>query len=425
MKLSAVLGSAVRDVGRRPLRSALTALGVTLATTTLVALVALSRGIQLNVLEQSSTPFLTIVQVLPGQPVAGVSPRALDDGALRDIRATPHVREALPAIVVPASVTVLGHQAGGTIIGLTPAGRAPYALAAGRAATASESDAVVLTPAGLRTLGLTLDSALGLAMQVELRRGDTRAERRTIALRVVGVGADEVPGELAVVSLAVADDAVAWIATGESATARDVRLAQQAAAALLFGGRVVAGDLGGSRYTTIWAFADSVADMRDVARAIERLGFGTYSNTALSQTIDDAFRVVNGGLAAIALIALLIAALGIANAMVTSVSERTVEIGVLKAVGATDETVRALVLAQGAMLGLIGGVAGVVLGTAMAVAAGIAVRGFVTSGAFAPVVDPALGAGALGVALAVSLLASWIPARRAAALVPADALRSE
>lgn len=425
MKPRALLAAAARDVGRRPLRSALTAIGVALATTALVALVALSRGIQVNVLEQSSTPFLTIVQVLPAQAAAGASARALDDGALRDIRAARHVREALPAIVVPASVATAGRQVGGTLIGLSPAGPAPYALSAGRAPNSTETDAVVLTPAGVRALGLSADAAIGLALQIGLRRGDTRTEQRTVSLRVAGVSADEIPGQLAVTSLAVADDAIAWIATGESATARDVRLAQQAAAALLFGGRVVAANLGGSRYTTIWAFADSVADVRDVARAIERLGFGTYSNTALSQTIDDAFRVVNGGLAAIALIALLIAALGIANAMVTTVSERTVEIGLLKALGATDETVQALVLAQGAMLGLVGGVAGVVLGTAMAVAAGIAIRGFLNSGAFAPVVDPALGAGALGVTLAVSLLASWIPARRAAALVPADALRSE
>ncbi|HEV2250871.1 MAG TPA: FtsX-like permease family protein [Candidatus Limnocylindria bacterium] len=425
MRPRALFAAAARDVATRPLRSALTAIGVALATAALVALVALSRGIQVNVLEHSSTPFLTIVQVLPAQAAAGASARALDDGALWDIRAAPHVREAIPAIVVPVSVATAGRQVGGTLIGLSPAGPAPYALSAGRAPSSTETDGVVLTPAGVRALGLSADAAVGLMLQVSLRRGDTRTEQRTVTLRVAGVSADDIPGQLAVTSLAVADDAIAWIATGESAAARDVRLAQQAAAALLFGGRVVAADLGGSRYTTIWAFADSVADVRDVARAIERLGFGTYSTTALSQTIDDAFRVVNGGLASIALIALLIAALGIANAMVTTVSERTVEIGVLKALGATDETVQALVLAQGAMLGLIGGMAGVLLGTAMAVAAGVVVRGVISSAGFAPVVDPALGAGALGVALAVSLLASSIPARRAAALVPADALRSE
>ncbi|MBI3521831.1 MAG: hypothetical protein HY071_01870 [Chloroflexi bacterium] len=165
---------------------------MTLATTTLVALFALSRGIQLDVLKRSSTPFLTIVQVLPAAPAAGVSPRALDESAVRDIRTTPHVREALPAIVVPASITVSARQVSGTIIGLTPGGRAPYALAAGRAPTSSENDGVVLTPAGARSLGLAPDAALGLALQMELHRGDTRSERRTMALRVVGVAADEI-----------------------------------------------------------------------------------------------------------------------------------------------------------------------------------------------------------------------------------------
>lgn len=421
-----LLDFALRDVRRRPLRSALTALGVTLATTTLVALIALSRGIQLDVLERSSTPFLTIVQVLPAAPAAGVSPRALDESAVRDIRAIAHVREALPAIVVPASIAASGHQVAGTVIGLAPVNRAPYALAAGRAPLASEADAVVLTPAGLRGVGLAPDAAPGLSLQLDLRRGDTRSEHRFVALRVVGVSAEEIPGELAIVPLATADDALSWISTGESSAARDLRLAQQAAAALLFGGRAVVSDLAASRYTTIWAFADSVSDVRGVAQAIDGLGFGTYSNTALAQAVDDAFRVVNGGLAAIALIALLIAALGVANAMVTTVSERTVEIGVLKAIGATDEAVQAIVLAHAALLGLIGGGIGVLVGAAAAVAAGIAVRGVLGSAArLVPVIDVPLVVAALVVAVAVSLVSSWLPARRAAGLVPMEALRSE
>ena len=424
MRLSAVVDSAWREVARRPLRGALAVIGVALATTTLVALLALGRGIQLNVLEQSSTPFLTVVQVLPGAPAPGKIPRALDDRALQDIRALPHVREALPAIVVPASVRVGGPQVGGTILGLAPTARAPYALTAGQAPSSTGGDGAVLTPAGLRALGLGADEVIGATAELELRRGDARAERRLVPVRIVGVSADDIPGEIAVVPLALADDALTWIATGESASARDVRLAQQAANVLLFGGKVVAPDLSGSRYTTIWAFADSVGEVRRVALAINDLGFGTYSNTALTQTIDEAFRAINAGLLAIAIIALVIAALGVANAMVTTVSERTVEIGVLKALGASDEDVHRLVLAQAALLGVIGGVLGMVFGAAATLVSAVVIRD-VASRTFTPVVDVPLVLGALAVAVVVSLLASWVPAARAASLPPAEALRIE
>ncbi len=424
MRTSAVLEWAWREVVRRPLRGSLAILGVALATTTLVALVALSRGVQANVLEQSSTPFLTIVQVLPAAPSAGTSPRSLDDRALQDVRAVPHVREAFPAIVVPATLSSSGRQSSGTVIGLTPSGRVPYALAAGRAPNSSETDAAVLTPAGLRGLGLTSQGALGTSADLELRRGDTGSERRVVALRIVGVSVDDIPGEIAIVPLRLADAALSWIATGESSRARDVRLAQQAASALLFGGKAVAPDLSGSRYTTIWAFADSVSEVRGVARAIGDLGFGTFSNTALAQTIDDALRAVNAGLLAIAVIALVIAALGVANAMVTTVSERTAEIGVLKAIGATDEDVARLVLAQAAILGGLGGLIGIVLGNGLTLLAALAVRN-IAARAFTPVIDAPLLGVALAVSVAVSLGASWLPAARAALLPPAEALRSE
>ena len=424
MSVAAILEAAWREIARRPLRATLAIVGITLATTILVALVALGRGIQLNVVEQSSTPFLTMVQVLPGAPTASGSARPLDDGALQAIRSVPHVREALPAIVVPASLSAAGHQAGGTVIGLASAARAPYSLATGHVPTATETDAAVLTPIGLRALGLTAETAIGASAQLELRRGDARTERRTLPVRVVGVSVEDIPGEIALIPLPLAEDAISWIATGETDSARDLRLAQQAASALLFGSGVAAADLSASRYTTIWVFADAVSEVRGVARAISDLGFGTFSNTALAQTIDDAFRAVNAGLLAIAVVTLLIAALGIANAMVTTVSERTLEIGVLKAIGAADEDVHRLVLAQAALLGAIGGISGVVLGVAAAVLSALVIRD-VAVRSFMPVVDGPLVGAALGVAIAVSLIASWAPAARAAALPPGEALRAE
>src|SRR5207245_1990746 len=100
-------------------------------------------------------------------------------------------------------------------LGMSPQGRAPYALTAGRAPESNESGVAVLTPVGLRSLSSSSESAIGRQIELELRRGETRSERRTIQLRVVGIAADDLPGQLALIALSDAEDALAWIATGE------------------------------------------------------------------------------------------------------------------------------------------------------------------------------------------------------------------
>lgn len=427
MSATELLAAAARNLRRRPLRNALAALGVLLGSATLVALLGLANGLQANVLERmGERPLLTLVQVLPASPRAGEAPRPLDDRAVDALARLAHVRAAMPVVVVPATLRSGERTTSGTILGVSPQGKVPYALAAGRAPTPSEADAAVLTPTGLRGLGLATDSATGRALALELRRGTYGAEGKTLAFRIVGVVAEDIPGALALVPLQQAEDAIAWIATGESDAARDLRLAQQVAATLLIGGRAASVDLAGSRYSSIWILADSPASLRDVTGAIADLGYGAYSQAAAAETVAALFDSVRAGLGAIALIALAVAALGVANALLTSVSERTAEIGVLKALGATDATVERLFLAEAALLGVAGGVGGVALGWLGAtLAAALAGRALGSTVTVAPRVDPPLLALSLAVATGLALLAGWLPARRAAALPPAVALRSE
>lgn len=418
------LRSAIRSVVRRPLRYGLATLGVSLGTAMLVSLLAISAGLQYQLVDRlGERPQLTLVQVSAAAPRAGESPRQLDARAVEELARLPGVREALPVIVIPATLRVAERAPSGTVLGVSPSGRVPYALSRGRSPTAGERDAVVLTAQGARALGVDADLLLGRAATIELRRGDSRSERRTLDVRVVGILADEVPG-LAIVPLALAEDALAWIVTGETEAARDLRLAQQAAAALLFGGRAVATDLATSRYTSIWVVAESAASMSALKREIERLGYGALSNQAAAETVEELFRLVNAALAAIGGIALVVAALGVVNALVTSVSERTVEIGVLKALGASDPMVERLFLTEAAVIGVLGGALGVIAGTAGALAASIGAQQAVGA-TVVPRIDATLLALGAAVALAVSLVAGWLPARRAARLLPADALRAE
>jgi putative ABC transport system permease protein len=418
---------ALRGVRRRPLRNGLAVVGVAIATATLVALLALSNAARRDVLSGlEQRPMLTSIQVVPAAPRAGVASRPLDAQAVTQIAAVPGVTEVLPVVVVPATLRAGASSPSGTVSGITPSGVAPYSLAAGRAPYRDEANAIVLTTAGLRAFGGAADAAVGMNAQLELRRGTSVVERKTVDVRVTGVAANEIPG-LVIVPLALAEDALSWIATGESSAARDLRLAQQAAAALLFGGSVLGGDLAGSRYASLWVVTRSIEDVRPAKGSIEALGYGAFSEDAAVAAVEDLFRAVDALLVAVAVAAFVLAGLGIVNALVSTVSERTVEIGVLKALGATEGTVARIVVTEAAVLGSAGGLVGVGLGWASAYAAAIAGRAASgsTSVALSPQPDLAVAVIAFATATFLALFAAWLPARRAARLVPAEALRAE
>jgi len=116
-------------------------------------------------------------------------------------------------------------------------------------------------------------------------------------------------------------------------------------------------------------------------------------------------------------VALLVGAIGIANIMVISVLERRAEIGLRRALGATRRQVAVQFLAESALLSVLGGLGGVLLGAAATV-------GYALSTGQAVVVPAAAAGGGLAVSLAVGVVAGVYPAVRAARLPPAEALRS-
>ena len=122
-----------------------------------------------------------------------------------------------------------------------------------------------------------------------------------------------------------------------------------------------------------------------------------------------------GGIAAISL---LVGGIGVMNIMLVSVTERTREIGLRKALGATPKAIRRQFLVEASVLGLSGGILGVVLGTVGAVV----LPHFISD----PIsVSTAAAGGAIVVAVAIGIAFGVYPASRAARLAPIDALRSE
>jgi putative ABC transport system permease protein len=160
---------------------------------------------------------------------------------------------------------------------------------------------------------------------------------------------------------------------------------------------------------------------RDIIEIVKARHAGEEDVTVVTQdalvsTFDTIFNMITAGLAAIAAISLVVAGVLIMNVMLVAVSQRTAEIGLLKAVGARKRQILALFLTEAACLSLLGASVGIALG----------IGGIWLMRALFPVLDFAApawaSASAVGVAIASGLLFGILPARRAAALDPVNAL---
>jgi putative ABC transport system permease protein len=133
-------------------------------------------------------------------------------------------------------------------------------------------------------------------------------------------------------------------------------------------------------------------------------------------------RIFNYILYGVALIALVVGALSVINTMTMSVSERTREIGMRKAIGASDGQIVRQFLGESGIIGLIGGVTGLFLGWVAAVLANKALE---NSGMSLFLVTPRLAIGSVVFAIFLGIVAGFMPSLHAARMKPVDALRYE
>ncbi|MFA6489149.1 MAG: ABC transporter permease [Candidatus Micrarchaeia archaeon] len=150
---------------------------------------------------------------------------------------------------------------------------------------------------------------------------------------------------------------------------------------------------------------------------VEDKDFSVVDPKTIQASIDSVLSLITLFLGAIAGISLVVGALSIANNMFTSVFERTHEIGVLKAVGAKNGDILKIFVFEAGAVGGIGGLAGVILGYAIALSANL--FGLPTG------INPFIGIFGVAFAFIVGVLSGYAPARMAAKLSPVDALRYE
>ncbi|MEJ2149553.1 MAG: ABC transporter permease [Chloroflexota bacterium] len=167
-----------------------------------------------------------------------------------------------------------------------------------------------------------------------------------------------------------------------------------------------------------------------VTDEITNLGYFAFSTTSIVESLQSTFLIIEAVLGGIASIALLVAAIGIANTMVMSVLERTREIGLMKALGAQNRDVLGVFLAEASAIGLIGGIVGVLIGIGGSQIIDVIAISYlstqgssdITSIVLTPVWLPVF---AIMFSMVIGLLAGIYPAFRAVQLDPVRALKYE
>ena len=410
----------------------LTVVAVALATALLVALVTIVDTGNSRVVRQLSK----------GGPATGIrvagGGRDLDDATVSRLRRLPHVSSVTPVLVTPVLVVpppTAGRRPQAETVGGVPAPELavlspfaetavgvdvlarrdlPISLLAGRLPGPDARAEVAVTEDFLDRLRLDAkrpDDILGREVEIGVQgspdpRNPTSFRGRWTRSVIVGVVAQEAGSGDVLLPLEQARRHREW--------------------ALRVGGETLRRSPGGtSEYSVIFVVAQGLNRVHEVRRSISDLGYSATAPEQMVVTVQRYLRVVEMILAAIGMIGLTIASVGIANALFAAVRERRREIGVLKAIGARDRDVRRCFLIEALLVGAAGGAIGTAFGLGVAHLVGAVVNSYLRRYALEGVsIGLPFRIVLLGMvsAAVLSLLGGTLPAVRAARLPAREAV---
>ncbi len=398
---------ALQGVGSNKLRSLLTVLGVLIGVAAVIILVAVGTGSSQAVearINQLGTNTITVLnrgQFGRGPTTGGTQSQAAvltlaDIQAIQDKAQAPDVLSVSPVISTSVTATFGAATTTASVIGSTPSYLTAddYTVEAGSPITSAD----VANRARVVLIGQTVLSSLFTSGENPI--GQT-IQLGSSSFKIAGVlaakGTSGITNQDNVIIApytAVQDEL-----TGEASTFTELLVQGRSASTLNLAATEVEDILAAQSSTTVANLPFTIVNQ------------ATLLTTAASTT--STFTVLLGAVAAISL---LVGGIGVMNIMLVSVTERTREIGIRKAIGARKRVILAQFLYESVILSLIGGTAGVAIGL---VGSRFHIDGV------QPVVAPYSIALAFGVSIVVGVFFGFYPANRAASLRPIDALRYE
>ncbi|MBL7065943.1 MAG: ABC transporter permease [Anaerolineae bacterium] len=383
MSFRDLLHLVISNLGRMKARVAMTAIGVVIGTAAVIVLVSLAAGLQRSATEDlGSIGELTEITVFPGSFLTsfGASPSqtskeaVLNDRTLDEFRDLPGVAAVTPRESLMGGGTLrLNRLLGGAqIVGLDPTQveHLDFALASGTerlgrwqalvgarvaegfydprtgrsVAEPHRGGVVVVNPPRTGRPPEEAPDLQGQALQLVLTRmgDDGHPVERIARLRVTGVLEESGGQDDYTLYLALSDvlELNGWFAGHRPNPGRE-------------------------GYNQVLVKVADPEQALSVEQEIISRGFVAWSARSMMQQMNIFFLVIQGIFGGIGAIALIVAAFGIANTMTMAIYERTREIGLMKAVGATNRDVMSVFLVEAGGIGLLGGVGGVLLGVGL------------------------------------------------------------
>ena len=451
---------AVRNLRQSKLRNGLTTVGISVGVASLVAMLSLGVGLQqLATRRLAGSGMFDTVFVTSKQDFRGFDREdsqktehpekapVLDQPARDQMTRLRYVTEVEPEVRVMGEIGYGGETHFGFVTGLPMSARENEAFdnLQGKFFSGPSADEVILLNDFAKELN-PKDPKQLIGQEVTLRYGERQAlpadssdrpqlsgaqsngteanagddfgfsvVRKSQALKVVGIIPEEPYGGMRTVSRGRIFLPVDLTEKLSMAQFTDMRSS-------LRGG-------GGKTYMTLTVRVKDPGKVAEVQDAINKMGFRTFSVLDATKSLRRFFTVLDLFLGIFGSLALAVATLAIINTLVMAVLERRREIGVMKAIGASDGDVKRLFFAEAGAMGFFGGVLGIALGFAIGKAinwgTGIYLHRHQLPSEAVWILPPWLIGAAIAFSIVVSLLAGLYPASRAARLDPVQTLKYE